>query len=307
MTGRNDAGFEDLLRLAEAAAAPKLTSEALREFGDAQSWQPRPGQLWRAVWDETNALVLVLEPGQDRSTVVPATVEPTGEDKASLVLEAERMRLAEPVTLWAGLIRAVPTFVLDQPIEDVGTDVVEWCLRPYSRTPSGTRRGLPAGSPAAGDAMVRALVEDDIDELAGLESWAPVASPAATARPPQPDPRQLQTAVERLGITLPELVAILRGQRTTSAEQRAVLFDVLGWEPAVEPLDPGIVTEMNSPRWRRVIRRYATKIDASEWVARQRMAYEVVAMATRAQGEEGAQWGDRLDRWVRAQQLTDEQ
>jgi hypothetical protein len=314
VTSGDDTGIWDwLLQAAAGAAAPQLTSRGLaRRFGPPPEWTLAPGDLWRARWDEVSLLVHVLAIEEESVLVAPATVEPTGEDETSLVIDAHRMTIGQPLTIWAGLARAIPLYVLDRPIDDLGVDIATWCSGPPSdRVPAGTRRGRAPASPSDMDIDVRAMVDDDLKELADAASWAP--PPAAqgtvsTARPASLNRDVLVRLQQRLGRPLPDVLALIDGKRPATPDETAALREVTGTAPEPVPPPGGLVIELSHPRWRPAACAYAARAGRSEPEARLAMAYEIAggSMAARQTGTRGPAWRDRVRAWVAAHGLSGE-
>lgn len=310
MTQYNDFGIPaELLQAAVAAAAPALTPSALRErFGPPENWQILPGQLWRAAWDHVTSLVLIVSVAAEAVTAVPVTIDPAAEDEDTLIVDSRRTALDEPITVWGGLMRQLRLEVLDRPIDSIGADVAAWATD-KSSVPSGCRAGVKPASPFEVDVEVRAIVADDMDYLASANSWAaglddaPAAAPAAVA-PPSRD--QLVELKDRLGVALPDVLALVDGSRpATAAREIAALRDVLGHVPHVRVPAQGLVAELSHPRWRPAARAFARKGGRSESDARLAMAYEIsgASMAARQTGDQEPEWRDRVQRWVQAHGL----
>lgn len=303
---------EELLRAARAAAAPGLKPAALRErFGPPAAWRIVPGQMWRAAGDDVTMLVLIVSVSGEDVTVAPATVDPAGEDADCLIMDPSRSALGEPVTIWAGLARPVRLETLDRPIDDLGADIAAWCVA-RSGMPIGCRPGAAAVSPFDMDVEVRAMVSDDIDALAAADGWATALGTATDAAPAAPAPvpsrEQLMQLQARLGVPLPDVLALVDGKRPAiSDEETAALREVLGRLPHVEPPARGLVIELSHPRWRPAARAFARRTGRSEPKARQAMAYEIAgaSMAARQTGEREPAWRDRVQRWVTVQGLED--
>ena len=297
---------DELLEAAKRAAAPQLTPRhLLQRFGPPEHWQVTRGVLWRASWAEQTALVLVVTAEQAHALVAPVTVEPTGEDEDSLVLQAERTALRQPATVWAALARRIPLHVLDRPIDDLGEDIANWCEAPSNTTPAGTRRGRPLASPFELDTDVRALADDDLAALADA-AWAtePTPSAAAPARGPRLNRSTLTRLQQRLGLPLPDVLALVDGKRPATPQEAAAIEEVTGITPPPAPALPqGLIVELSHPRWRPAARAYAHHHIRPEPQARLMMAYEINAMAARQTGDAEPAWRDRVARWAAAQGL----
>lgn len=302
---------DELLRDAAAAAVPTLTPAALRErFGPPSDWRILPGQLWRAAWDDVTMLLLIVSVSGEAVTAAPATVDPAVEADDSLIVDATRSVLAEPVTIWSGLMRQIRLEVLDQPIDEIGADVAKWCTT-KSGMPHSSRLGSAPASPFEMDIDVGAMVADDIEVLANAPSWAAevdfaLTKDSAAVSPPSRD--QLAALRSRLGLALPEILALVDGKRpATSAGEIEALREVLGHVPRVEPPARGLVIELSHPRWRSAARAFARRSGRGEAEARLEMAYGIsgASMAARQTGEREPAWRDRVARWVTAHGLED--
>jgi hypothetical protein len=200
--------------------------------------------------------------------------------------------------------------VLDRPIDTIGADVAAWATQ-KSGVPSGCRAGVEPASPFEVDIEVRAMAADDMDYLASAKSWAAsldytgVAGPAAVAPPSRAQLVELQG---RLGLALPDVLALVDGTRpATAAGEITALREVLGRVPHVRMPAQGLVTELSHPRWRPAARAFARRGDRSESEGRLAMAYEIsgASMAARQTGDQEPAWRDRVQRWVQAQGLED--
>lgn len=300
----------ELLQAAASAAAPALTPAALRKrFGSPSSWQIIPGQLWRARSGDVTLLLLIVSVAAEAVTAVPVTVDPAAADEESLIVGSRRTALDESVTVWGGLQRQIRTEVLDRPIDDIGADVAAWVTN-KSKIPPGCRAGARPASPFELDAEVGAMVADDVDNLASVRSWAAgldyTPEPARPVSAVQPTKAQLLELQSRLGLSLPDVLALVDGDRPPSTDEETLaLREVLGREPHVRAPDRGLVVELSHPRWRPAARAFARRGNRTEPEARLAMAYEIsgASMAARQTGGQDPVWRDRVERWLQAQGL----
>jgi hypothetical protein len=300
----------ELLRAAAGAAAPALTPAALRKrFGSPSGWEVLPGQLWRARSGDVTLLLLIVSVATESVTAVPVTVDPAAEDEESLIVGSHRTALDEPLTVWGGLQRQVRTEVLDRPIDNIGEDVAAW-VSGKSRIPPGCRAGARPASPFEPDAEVGAMVADDIDNLASARSWAAgldyAPEPTRPVSAVKPTKAQLLELQSRLGIRLPDVLALVDGDRPPSTDEETIaLREVLGREPHVKAPARGVVMELSHPRWRSAARAYARRENRTEPEARLAMAYAIsgASMAARQTGGQEPVWRDRVERWLQAQGL----
>jgi hypothetical protein len=294
-----------LLALAKQAAAPQLTGPALdRRFGPRSSWAPATGQLWRAVREDVTALVVLLTVDAESVTVAPATVdnEGAGADADALVLDDTA--LGVPITVWAGLRRALPVSALDRPVDDLGADVVG---RIVTRTTAvGT-----AGTALLVDDL-RAELADDLDSLAepaavndvvpAVAADGPVDAPA-TIDLDAVEPEDLDEAAARLGVALPVVLDLIDGKRPPTPAEAEVLREVLGAAPEAAPPPQALVVELAQPRWRSLVRQHRRRRGLTEVAARTALAYDVGMMAARQTGEREPSWPDRIRLWAQSEQL----
>jgi hypothetical protein len=300
----------ELLQAAASAAAPALTPPALRKrFGSPASWQIVRGQLWRARSGDVTLLLLIMSVAAEAVTAVPVTVDPAAENEESLIVGSRRTALDQPVTVWGGMQRRIRTEVLDWPIDDIGEDVAAWVTN-RSTIPPGCRAGASPASPFEPDAEVGAMVADDVDNLAAARSWAAgldyAPEPARPVPAIQPTKAQLLELQRRLEASLPDVLALVDGDRPPStAGETVALREVLGREPHVRAPAHGLVVELSHPRWRSAARAFGRRSNRTEPEARLAMAYEIsgASMAARQTGGQDPVWRDRVERWLQAQGL----
>jgi plasmid maintenance system antidote protein VapI len=299
-----------LRRLAAAMQVPRaLTVAGLRDrFGDLDQVEPAAGQVWRAEWEDVSRLVLLLAAEERQWRVVPVSVEPTGEDDDSLVVDAGRTVFPVEVTAWAGLSALIPTGTLSRVIDDWGPEITAWCTDTAVGTlhepPADTRRGRPATDPYGGSVTVRASVADDLDILVAaplvpVQTSAVVDLKAATVRV------GLTAVIDALGLPQPTVMKIVQGKHPVTEQQAQVLAGLFGY--AVEdimaaasglPLD--LATELEQPRWRKTWRSLSRRLGVSEYAARLRAGYGTFATAFRQTGRTEPDWRSRISQWLAA-------
>lgn len=257
---------EQLLAAAARAAAPQLGPAARRDrFGPRRRWVTASGQIWRAADGDTASLVLIVGVGvgvgADAVTVAPVTIGEPAEDETSLVVSPERTAFGVDATIWARMQQAIPTMVLDCPVDEVGNDIVTWVAE-RGPLPTGCRLGQPLPSVFAVDADFRAEIEDDILRLAETPSWAarPETTPAAARLKAQQVRDHLGELTARLDLPTPAVLDLFDGKRPPTPGQAEVLLEVLGTLPSLAAPDPALVQELNQPRWRGLVRRWAQRL-----------------------------------------------
>lgn len=307
MTSAEHSGVPpSLLALARASAAPRLVEASLaHRFGPRSSWQPIPGQLWRAAQGKTNLLVLLVAVDARTAVAAPVTTDVTASGKDVLVIDGTSLAL--PVLVWAGLRRPIPIAALDRPIDELGADVLARVLQaPLGDLPPVL--GSLAEDPLDARAELLDALEDLIDAtMAELPSPVDPAPAGAASSPgidlDAVDATALEVARERLGVTFPVLLDIIDGKRPPTPAQAAVLLEVLGAAPTPAEPPSGLVLELLQPRWRGVVRAHGRHDIIDERAARSDLAHQVLAMAARQTGLAEPAWPDRIRRWAEAHRI----
>lgn len=302
---------EHLLRLAAQAAKPDLQPARLLErFGAAEQVRIEEGQVWRARWNGAVVLVLVLDVGDRDVWAVPVTLDPPAEDESCLVLDGRRSVFGVDVTVWAGMVQAVPVRVLDQVLDAWDSDLVG-CTRAVAQgrpgDPAvGMRAGSAPGSLFEDSVALRAELEDDLAELQAAPGLASAvgASPAqgslAALLGGRPDIAQL---TEALGKPQSQVMAILRGRRLLEPGDIAGLARATGLSQeqiadTVQPLPEDLVEAVEHPRWRPVMTLLAKHGAGDEAQARWQAGYGAFALAARETGGSSPDWDARLKQFL---------
>ncbi|MEU9048630.1 hypothetical protein AB0D63_44670 [Kitasatospora sp. NPDC048343] len=306
------------LELAAAAMAPQqLSNEGLRaRFGSPEEVRLAAGQVWRACWEETSLLVLVLELATREVRAAPVTIDPPGEDAASLVVDGRRTVFGVETTVWAGLAGPVPTRVLDRVVDSWEPDLVAWAAETAAggtpSVPAGARQGVAPVSVFDASEDVRAVLEDDLEALRmapGLpaaEGSAKVVSLGELLKGRLPDLPALGTALE---LSQPEVMRILRGSTPLAPGQAEEVAKVTGLPveavaAAVRPLPPALAAAAEHPRWRQTWRSRAQRLGVSEGDARLTGGYGAFALAARETGGADPDWEGRLRQFLRGEDLA---
>ncbi|MGH3947581.1 MAG: hypothetical protein ACRDSE_00420 [Pseudonocardiaceae bacterium] len=300
-----------LRRLATSMQVPRtLTTAGRRDrFGDPEHIEPAAGQVWRAEWDNVARLVLLLRPEQRHWRVIPVSVEPTGEDEHSLIVDAGRTSFPVEVTAWAGLDTSLATGVLSRVIDQWDPEITAWCADAAGGTlhepPAGTRCGRSTAGPYDGSVAVRAHLADDLDVL-GAAPLVPVRASA---------PVDLKGATTRVGLTAviaaldlpqPTVMKIVQGKCAVTEQQARVLAGLFGYSAedimAVGGLPLDLAIELEQPRWRPVWQSIARRLGITEFAARLRVGSGTLAMAFRQTGSTAPDWRSRISQWLATHQ-----
>ncbi|MGA5818792.1 hypothetical protein ACPC54_13160 [Kitasatospora sp. NPDC094028] len=306
------------LELAAAAVAPQQLSDEglLSRFGGPEEVRLAAGQVWRACWEETSVLVLILALATREVHAVPVTIDPPGEDEACLVVDGARTAFGVKATVWAGLAGPVPMRVLDRVVDSWELDLVAWAAEMAAggspSVPVGARQGIPPESAFDASADVRAVLEDDLEVLQSVpglpaaEGSAKVVPLAELLKGRVPDLSALGTA---LGLSQPEVMKILRGSAPMALGQVEAVADVTGLPveavaATVRPLPVALVAAAEHPRWRQAWKHRAKRLGVSEEDARLTGGYGAFALAARETGGAEPDWESRLRQFLRGEDLA---
>lgn len=305
-----------LLKLASHARVPVALTEAGRRdrFGELRDLEVRRGQLWRAAWDDTSLLVLILEVGQVDATVVPVTIDPPAEDEQCFVLEPAATVFGVAATVWMGPRGELPVRVLDVVVDQLPDELVD-SLETGARTsarelPWQARPGMPIQSEFDSAAAVRADVIDDLDVLRSSPALLAEVEGQRTPTLAQVLKEDLNLpvildALRPLGLNQAEVMGILRGTRPITPDQARAVADCTGVpqelvSKAVQPLPADLAAEAERPRWRRTWRALAEQDGVDEADARLAAAYGAFTLAARQTGSGAPDWAGRLEQFIQA-------
>ncbi|MFL1897521.1 hypothetical protein ACJWDR_44830 [Streptomyces tauricus] len=285
-------------RLVAAAAGLKVP-DAVRQVATAPPQDPLPGQIWRAVWEDTIQLLLITAVSDDDTLrAVPASFERYG-DADTVLLPAQATTLEQPLALWWGLEAALPWCVLDRQVSELTSRPSAFTSRMLADAVPGTQWG--SGTALSSSTIeYRAVLADQLAFLASTQ-WVPQGSGG------------LNQLFRDQGITAPQLVAELqlpppqalavwRGQLALTADQAATLAERLG-QPAGRLLEanpalpPAVVHELNRPLRRKQVKALAVQHDETERDARLRAAYGIYTLAARDDDRTQPNWTARTDRY----------
>lgn len=286
-----------------------LTESALRErFGKPREIDLGRGQLWRAGWGDVAVLLLLLELGDGEVCASPVTIDPPAEDENSFVLAPDCTGLPTSVTVWTGLTRFFPHRVLDTLVAAWSADVTTCLtnpasLEPDARLPIGMRRGRPIDSEFDDRCMIRADLEDDVDQLGQMPSLPVESSPGSppTTLAALLGNVDLAALCAALELPQPAVMKLLRGTTPLTPAQAAVVAQTTGVPQervlgAVRGMPRGLVQAAEHPRWRQVWIARAQRLGTDETQARLDGCQQAFALAARQTGRSQPDWDARLQR-----------
>jgi transcriptional regulator with XRE-family HTH domain len=266
---------------------PTMANDPLLRSLSGLSWptpvgdqpDPEPGQLWRAAWADVASLVVVVEPHHGRTvSVLGATADRIGDDAAVVAATEHGLR----PSVWTGVFAVIKMFTLEHRV----TDLTDECFAAVTAVAAGRRRG--DWPPITSDLDDRALVRADLVERLRSQSeaeWRPTADPGATSLAAQAATAGIQPSqvAEALGITPGDARRLLQGRREPSANEVALLADVLGAAPAVTvKFDDDLAAGLDLPEFRPQLRLIAKDEHAGDEVAARRaFAGRMLAIAAR--------------------------
>lgn len=276
----------------EMSTAPAVGSVDLSPvFGNPPYADPAVGNVWRAEWDTTGLVVLVIGLAATGYTAVPLTFErPT--DPVSYEIPAGASPVGVPLHAWPALSGELPLGVFLTPVGNVPGDYVDVPLTTMS---FGTATAMQMAELIA---AVTALATAPGIETTG-DAGAAVA-PLADLLRAHPT-SALNTAT---GIPLEVITGYKRGARTPTADEAERLAGFLGVPAAsltvpVE-LPTALLRAVQRPIHRPRIRQLARDRSVPEVVMRRRVAEDVLPMAARttAGDRDLAAWDELVSQYL---------
>jgi len=282
-----------------AAAAGLKVPDAVRQVATAPPQDPLPGQIWRAVWEDTIQLLLITAVSDDDTLrAVPASFERYA-DADTLLLPAPATTLEQPLALWWGLETALPWCAVDRQVSELTDRPPAPASRALADTVPGARWG--SGTVLSASAVeYRAFLADQLAFLASAQ-WVPQGSGGLNQLFRDRGITAPQLGAE-LKLTPPQALAVWRGNQALTADQAATLAERLG-QPASHllaanpALPPDVVHELNRPLRRKQTKTLAAQHDESEHDARLRAAYGIYTLAARDDDRTRPNWTARTDRY----------
>lgn len=291
-----EAGMRALLR--SYTPAPQLQKAlTAAETPDAL----RGGQLWRASWQNTRALVLLLaDPTDAQETnqvpVVMATVAERPADGSAVPSVTAATRTLNALTVWTSLHARLGTHVLLTLVEDsADTALLARAAEARSRGPGADA----AADPFDPSARLLAELVDDLSVLASAPT-VPVAAVHAEVALKEmlsaPPAELLRTLTTKLDLRQDQAMALLRGQHALSAEQARrleAIYDLpVGTLPDDRALPAAVVRELDHPRWRATWQAAASRTGSDEVSVKQRIGRRAYALAALESGPPN--WTQRI-------------
>lgn len=275
----------------------RIPDALLKAFAAGDVPQPQPGQLWRLEWEGAAALAMTWGIHDDFVTVIPVGEDPAFADEYTLHASPETTPIGISLALWVGLESAVPMFVLERLLgpldllQDV--EVARKAFRAGVQPKVGVATGSPITDPLDEGLQYREELAARITEFAEAR-WLPemdeevasieqLAEAAAVSVDEIPD---------RLALPPAERLRFHRKLRPIYPEEAEQLSELLRTEPsqvlATNPrLPKELVTTLDQPRWRPLLRASGRSQQIPEPEIRQQVAYSVLAHAARRTGETG--------------------
>lgn len=301
-----------LLGLIGQSQVPEaLTAHGIRaRFGDPSEALIQAGQLWRARWDETNVLLLVLASDARHVLAAPVNIDPPAEDERCIVIDASVTAFGVEATVWPDMAKSVPIRVLERAVDQLNDEIARWILQNSKsgsgEAPHGVRTGRPASDSLGTSALVCAELADDMDVL--------VHAPGLPEAIPGDQHQDLASLLHgkldlaglcsALSLPQPEVMRILRGKIPLTPDQMVVIASATGLATeqvarSVRPLPVGLVIKAEHPRWRATWQHRARTHGISEEQARLTASYGAYALAARETRGSEPDWDQRLREFLR--------
>jgi hypothetical protein len=296
-----------LIELARQTTAPPVVGRTAspRDDIDDPEFDVAPGQLWVGRQDTASELLVVLDVHRDRRTVAaaPVTIEPGIETGDAVVLAPSVSPLESATAVWTGLVRTIPVRVLSHPLGTFGAPLTDFLRLAATNGATsdpglGARQGRPEFDPYSPSITAQADLEDQFEAWAS--SLEPRQDPESPVEPVTTKfPVRLAEVIAILQVPQATAMAILRRERPLDPrelERLATATGIPGSEiqPFVPDLPFALLTELEQPRWRRLVQAEAAEADTDEQSARQALGREAFALAARQRGDDDTVWRGRV-------------
>jgi hypothetical protein len=282
---QNESAGDRLLLALQAAQLP----EAVRAAWSAEPPRPDLGQFWRASHDQVARFVLVVGIDGDAVDVAPVTLDIERTTDDALLLEADDSDLDVPLAVWLPLRRSVARHLLDR-----YTGNLHMAVDAVRKSPTGR----PVVSVLEASAMERAVLEDDMDELAAAGASAPSLAELISEIP--------LSDLQHLGFPTPLILQLRRGLRAVTDDEAGRLAPLAGVSPAAlleanPPLPQELVRSLDSPAGRELIAEFKRSVGPDQYQdARRAVGYGAFALAARETDRGDIDWLARIRRYVQA-------
>lgn len=246
---------------------------------------PQPGQLWRARWQRTAQVVVLLGADRDTADAAPFTPDVAVAAGVGVVVEAKESPLRSDHVAWTPLARPLPVRVLDIVVGTVTDEALD-------RVRRGPRRPVELHPLDERSQVVERIAErmDDLEHARWVPDVAEPVDLAALMRGRGLTPGRLATKLE---VEPGEIMDIVRGDRAPSLRTAEKLAPALGLDVAAltgpRPVDADLVRALDQPRFRRRLAergRQAGVDDEAAW--RYQVATSELAAAARTTGHADA-------------------
>lgn len=246
---------------------------------------PEPGQVWRARWQGTTQVVIVLGADRDTADAAPFTPDVPVSAGVGVVVEAKESPLRSDHVAWTPLARPLPVRVLDIVVGTVTDGALD-------RVRRGPRRPVALHPLDERSQVVERIDErmDDLEQARWVPDVAESVDLAAVLRARGLTPGRLAT---ELDVEPGEIMDIVRGDRAPSlptAEKLAPALDLdLAALTGPRPVDADLVRALDQPRFRRRLAergRQAGVDDEAAW--RYQVASSELPAAARTTGHTDA-------------------
>lgn len=280
------------------AVAPSLREALARP----STPDPAAGQLWRASHGDTTAFVLFVSEVTDGSgDVVVCTPGLAPSPESALPALRAATEAFRSLTAWPSAHGRLHQRCLDLLIEDSDA------TRALGQRAAQARVVELDADPVDPNALLLAELRDDLAALQAAPALPVARRKRQGIRQLLPGSASAQIALLRgaLGLSQNDVMEVLRGHRGLTGEQARTLEAAAGLAagslPSGQDLDPGLVAELEHPRWREPLRRLARREGIDEHDARLRAGVRAYALAARESGP-SPHWSQRLELVVSGKQ-----
>lgn len=262
-----------------AEGLAKLRVTVVAPLNEASDRLPRPGEVWRASWEERNMLVYVRGIDESRVSVMPLLDAADADEWTYLPEDGSSDGLGQ-VGVHVALESTLPLSVFDarvaRPIWREALEEVRTAYR-QGRAPS-VRVGRPVLDISDDRRRVAEQLELAISVLRDA-SWLPM-SHGGGVQPPSFE------SLQNAGVAIDRSLAIIRGDLAT-IEESLMYRAHFGHDLASAPPSPDVVASLDHPRRKAALRRVARESGRTEAETRLDVARKVSPQLSAARGTKG--------------------